>query len=212
VIAGADVAASGLAPTDPCPRALSINPSLPTPFSCTCSAEATTEGAVWGTDVYTDDSGLCHSAVHAGVLTPKGGLVTVTRSSGRQLYVGSMRNGVQSYDYGSATKTIEFKGTPPAPSGPGLCPRALSINRELPVPFTCRCTDEGMHSGAVWGTDIYTEDSGICRAALHAGRLTPAGGAVTVTRSPGRPLYAGTLRNGIQSYDYGQAAVSVTFK
>jgi hypothetical protein len=62
--------------------------------------------------------------------------------------------------------------------------------------------------GGLWGTDIYTADSGICRAAIHAGLISPGGGNVAVILEPGRPAYRGTVRNGIQSNDYGAYAKS----
>ncbi len=206
------VLSSDVRATDPCPRSISISPDLPTPFSCTCSAEATTESAVWGTDAYTDDSGLCRSALHAGVISSKGGLITVTRGAGKPLYVGTTRNGVASNDYPATPRSIEFKGTPPPPPGPGLCPRYLAISRELPSPFTCRCTAEATQSGAVWGTDVYTDDSAMCRAAFHAGRIPLDGGVVTVMRGQGRALYVGTTRNGVTSNDYPASPVSITFR
>jgi hypothetical protein len=212
VLAGPDIATSGISPTDPCPRSLGINRELPTPFACTCSAEATTESSVWGTDVYTDDSGLCRAALHAGVISPGGGPITVLRTTGRPLYVGSTRNGVSSNDYSGSPTSIEFKGAAPPSPGPGLCPKYLGVSRELPTPFTCRCSDEATQSGTVWGTDIYTDDSSICRAANHAGKIPLTGGTVTVLRGAGRALYVGSTRNGVQSNDFGAFPFSITFR
>ncbi|WP_346729629.1 LCCL domain-containing protein [Corallococcus exiguus] len=39
----------------------------------------------------------------------------------------------------------------------------------------------------MWGTDLYTDDSSVCVAAVHAGAITTAGGTVVVTISRGRP-------------------------
>ena len=207
-----DVAASGLSPTDPCPKYFGINRELPTPFTCSCSAQATTESSVWGTDFYTDDSGLCRAALHAGVITSQGGSITVNRTAGRPLYIGTTRNGVTSNDFSRFPVSIEFKGTAPPQGGPGLCPGYLGINRELATPFTCRCTTEAIQRGSVWGTDVYTDDSSLCRAALHAGKVTPAGGTIAVDRAAGRQLYVGTTRNGVQSNDFGAFPVSISFK
>jgi TIR domain/LCCL domain len=198
--------------TDPCPRTLSVSRELPMPFSCTCSAQATTESGVWGTDVYTDDSGLCRSALHAGVISSRGGPITVTRSVGRPLYIGTERNGVTSLDYPATPYSMVFKGTAPPPPGPGLCPAIFAVSRELPSPFTCRCSASATHAGAVWGTDIYTDDSSLCRAALHAGSLTSEGGTITVTRAEGRQLYIGTTRNGVTSNDYPATPFSIKFR
>jgi hypothetical protein len=209
---GTPTVVPGISATDPCPRSLGINRELPTPFSCTCSAQATAEAAIWGTDVYTDDSALCRAALHAGVISAQGGLVTVNRSPGRGLYVGTMRNGVKSNDFGAFPSSIAFKGTPPTPPGPGPCPASLGFARELPMPFTCRCSAQSTREGAVWGTDVYTDDSSLCRAALHAGRVSFDGGTITATRSEGRPLYVGSTRNGVMSSDFGAFPTSITFR
>ncbi len=170
------------------------------------------ESTVWGTDAYTDDSGLCRSALHAGVISSQGGLITVTRGAGRPLYVGTTRNGVTSNDYPASPRSMEFKGTAPPPPGPGLCPKQLGIIRELPTPFTCRCSAEATQTGTVWGTDVYTDDSAMCRAAFHAGRIPLSGGVVTVMRGQGRALYVGTTRNGVVSNDYPASPASITFR
>ena len=107
--------------------------------------------------------------------------------------------------------------SPPAsPSGSDLaqgpCPAGLYINPDLPTPFTCSCSAEAAGSGTVWGTDVYTDDSALCRAALHAGAIPAAGGTVTVLRTEGRPLYVGTTRNGVRSNDYGAHRASIRFK
>ena len=199
-----------------CPRSLVINRNLPTPFTCTCSGEAarSTSGAVWGTDVYTDDSDLCRAALHAGVIGADGGAITVGRSEGRSLYIGSSRNGVATNDYGSYDASIAFAGTASPLGGPEPCPGSLVINRNLPTPFTCTCSGEAARStsGAVWGTDVYTDDSDLCRAALHAGVIGADGGPITVARSEGRSYYVGSSRHGVASNDYGSYDASIAFK
>ena len=57
---------------------------------------------------------------------------------------------------------------------------------------------------AIWGTDIYTDDSPICVAASHAGLITPDdGGVVLLEVLPGQDSYQGTTRYGITSDPYG---------
>ena len=56
----------------------------------------------------------------------------------------------------------------------------------------------------VWGTDIYTMDSTLAQAAVHAGVLRPGqSGLVRVTILGPQPGFQGTLRNGVSSHDYG---------
>nr|WP_279636968.1 LCCL domain-containing protein [Corallococcus llansteffanensis] len=66
-----------------------------------------------------------------------------------------------------------------------------------------RCSCEAVSGGAVWGTDLYTDDSSVCAAAVHAGAIPATGGTVVVTIQPGQSGYSGTTRNGITTYSYG---------
>jgi hypothetical protein len=57
-------------------------------------------GSVWGTDIYTDDSSVCYSAVHFGRISlTAGGSVVIEIRSGRPSYANSTRNGVTSLSY-----------------------------------------------------------------------------------------------------------------
>jgi hypothetical protein len=66
-------------------------------------------------------------------------------------------------------------------------------------------------SGSVWGTDIYTQDSSICRAAVHAGVITTAGGSVTAKAAAGCKSYKGGVRGGVESSDWGEYDTSFYF-
>lgn len=57
---------------------------------------------------------------------------------------------------------------------------------------------------SIWGTDIYTNDSSVCVAAIHAGVIDGDGGAVTVTHVEGQSSYVGSTANGIISSEYGE--------
>lgn len=64
----------------------------------------------------------------------------------------------------------------------------------------------------IWGTGVYTDDSGVCVAAVHAGLLTFAtGGTVTFDLLPGRDAYTGSEAHGVTSNDYGQWDGSLQF-
>lgn len=65
------------------------------------------------------------------------------------------------------------------------------------------CPAGGAH-GALWGTDLYTDDSSVCTAAVHTGRFAAKeGGTVTAVVRPGTASYAGTRRYGVESAGYG---------
>ena len=70
--------------------------------------------------------------------------------------------------------------------------------------YTFRCPEEGTEN-LIWGSDVYTQDSSICTAAVHVGRISLArGGIVTIEFRPGRSTYGSTVRNGIKSRTYGE--------
>ena len=61
----------------------------------------------------------------------------------------------------------------------------------------------GGNNGVVWGTDIYTDDSALGTAAVHAGVLRLGQkGVVKVTVLPGQGAYQGTMRNGVTTSPY----------
>jgi hypothetical protein len=88
----------------------------------------------------------------------------------------------------------------------GPAPRAVTV---LPDPgslteyqgrvgeaFYFRVT--GANNGSVWGTDVYTTDSSLATAAVHAGAVALGQtGIVKVTILPGQQAYQGSQRNGI---------------
>lgn len=77
--------------------------------------------------------------------------------------------------------------------------------------FTYLCPPNGAEYRA-WGTDVYTDDSSVCTAAVHAGKITlKDGGAVTFEIRPGQNAYIGSTRNGITSSNYGPWGGSFAF-
>ena len=89
-----------------------------------------------------------------------------------------------------------FENTAAAPANAA----SLRGNNEQSYLYTVT----GSTDGSVWGTDIYTDDSSIAKAAVHAGALLPGElGAVRVTIKPGRSGYQGTSRNETASGTYG---------
>jgi hypothetical protein len=61
-----------------------------------------------------------------------------------------------------------------------------------------------VNAGQVWGTGLYTDDSALAAAVVHAGLLKDGQtGVVKVTILQGAPSYAGTARYGVASGDWG---------
>jgi hypothetical protein len=64
----------------------------------------------------------------------------------------------------------------------------------------------------VWGTDIYTDDSSVCTAAVHAGLIDyEDGGEVVIEIRAGESSYLGTTANGVTTLDYGAWRRSFVF-
>ena len=70
----------------------------------------------------------------------------------------------------------------------------------------------GTAGGSVWGTGVYTDDSQISAAAVHAGVLAVnETGVVSVVIRPGENSYAGSQRNGVSSMNFGNWSGSYSF-
>jgi LCCL domain len=166
-------------------------------------------GNVWGTDVYTDDSSPAAAAVHAGVLSAgEFGFVTITLMPGQARYDGSARNGVTSQPYGGFEGSFRVERSEPSivqlPGGEDasrLVPMETLRGR---IGFSFVVQVVGSGTGAVWGTGVYTDDSSIAAAAVHAGLLEPGElGFLRVTIGSGRASFAASDSHGIRSQPYG---------
>jgi hypothetical protein len=80
---------------------------------------------------------------------------------------------------------------------------AFSYRGMLTLKIRVDCPARPGGGGSLWGTDVYTDDSSMCEAGVHAGRINSAGGPVIIEIRRGFPSYAGSTRNGTTSSDYG---------
>lgn len=176
-------------------------------LTCTCTADATQSGTVWGSGTYTADSSICRAAMHAGAVPAGGGIVSVAPAPGQASYAGSAANGVTTSSYGPWTASFTF-GTKGATAA-AACPTNFEGQT---APVSCDCSADQAMSGSVWGSGIYTTDSRICRAAVHAGVIPPGGGMVNVVPAPGQATYFGSAANGVTTANYGAWGASFTFR
>lgn len=66
------------------------------------------------------------------------------------------------------------------------------------------CPPNPASTYSVWGTGTYTDDSSVCTAGVHAGRITfTEGGTVRIEIAPGLDSYEGSEANGVTSSSYG---------
>src|SRR6185369_5744025 len=115
-----------------------------------------------------------------GVIPPGGGTVRVMPRGPQQSYAASTRNGVTTESYPAYEQSYSVA--------------ASEAKSDVDV---SQCPANFEHYRA------YTDDSSLCRAAVHAGIIPATGGAVRVRVVPGRQSYPGATRNGVQSQDYG---------
>ena len=80
-------------------------------FDCQPASEDLIHAPIWGTSVYTVNSGICSTAVHSGMISPEeGGEVTVKLLKGKNFYTGSNKNNVTSRDHRSTDLSYTFVG------------------------------------------------------------------------------------------------------
>lgn len=158
-------------------------------------------GAVWGEDVYTSDSSICTAAVHAGVITlTDGGNFVVSVVDGLEGYAATERNGIESGEWGEWDKSIVVTPHRVAVDW-GTTARELNGPRGAVYRVTCPINGTAR---TVWGTDVYTDDSSVCTAAVHAGLITlEAGGEFYLAIDDGQEAYEPTERNGIETSQWG---------
>lgn len=169
-------------------------------------------GSLYGDGIYTDDSQLAAAAVHAGVLgLGEQGTVSVIIMPGQQNYASARRNNVSSNEYGAWDGSFRFVGTPSAPEGippdPGNMTAYRGFNGKVLQFYVV-----GQGSGSVYGDGIYTDDTRIAAAAIHAGLLKDGeAGVLSIEVLPGQDQYTGAERNGITSLTYGTWSGSYRF-
>jgi hypothetical protein len=82
-------------------------------------------------------------------------------------------------------------------------PHMLELGSSVGTSYYFRVRGEA--EGPLWGTDVYTGDSALAVAAVHAGLVKPGESVVLkVTVMAPLPQYQGCVRNGVTSHDFGR--------
>ncbi len=177
----------------------------------TWSVTGRNTGPLWGTGVYTSDSDLGTAAVHAGFLrVGETADVTFTMLPRQSQYHGTMNHSVTSRDWGvwdgsfrierAANNTSSSsRSSDNAQPDPGSL---YQLNAQPGQTFYFDVT--GGNAGYVWGSELYTTDSTLATAAVHAGVLTVGQrGVIKVTILPGLNSYVAATRHGVTSSSWG---------
>jgi len=157
---------------------------------------------LWGDKRYTDDSDPRKAAVHSGCVLPNmTSTITVKILPGQENFPSTTRNGITSTSFGAWVGSYEIISctVPPAPEAP-----ANFVAFRGKIDDMLIFTVTGSTSGSIWGSDIYTDDSNVAKAAVHSGFVEPNETKIVMVKIlPGQSSYASTNENGVTSTSYG---------
>lgn len=175
-------------------------------ITLSCPANCPTSGGLWGSDIYTDDSQVCLAARHFGAIGAAGGTFDLMILEGQLRYKSSTRFGVASATYESWQRSFVIIGRTASitnvscdtqPNQPPFSGLAVGAQALVACPANCP------NRGRLWGSDIYTDDSQICLAALHSGVIGASGGTFWLSIVTGQSSYKAVVRNGVSSAAFG---------
>ncbi|XP_075392993.1 cysteine-rich secretory protein LCCL domain-containing 2 [Tenrec ecaudatus] len=160
---------------------------------------------IFGTLFYESASSICRAAIHYGVIDNSGGLVDITRNGQVPFFVKSERNGVQSLSKYKASSSftvskVKVQDVDCYATVAQLCPFEKPATHCPRVRCPAHCKDQPSYWAPVFGSNVYTDSSSICRTAVHAGVIRDdRGGYVDLMPVDKKSNYVGSLRNGVQS-------------
>lgn len=150
-----------------------------------------------------------------GTVSPNG--VITFAANGLGMSTGTIVNGLLSAQgapntLGTTTRVFRIAAT----GGGGVTTLAVAplnlVGYRNKVGSVFQFTVTGTNTGAVWGTDVYTDDSSVATAAVHAGVLAVGETkTVTLTILPGQSSYAASTRNNIKASSWGAWSGSYSF-
>lgn len=138
-------------------------------------------------------------------------IVTQDRGTQPSMTTDQVRDQIQSVIFGGGGSQPPPTTTGASPGGSGWDATAVNFRGRNGERFSFTCEPNG-HLSSVWGTDIYTDDSRVCSAAVHSGLINLTyGGTVIIEMRPGQASYQGTTRYGVTSSPYGGWSGSYVF-
>ena len=165
---------------------------------------------IYGLGIYAIDSSVCTAAVHWGLFSvADGGTAVIEIAAGLDHYPSAVENGIMSFDsFGASASFLFVEGN--AQSGP-WARGAVAYRGEIGQRHHYDCPPGGSPS-PIWGTGLYTDDSSVCTAAVHAGLISfEQGGTVTIKIRPGSEDYRSSVQNHVVSGAWGISSGSFVF-
>jgi hypothetical protein len=104
-------------PVTDCPFSMSVFAQMKPgqTWRCKCTENRMKSlGSVYGDGRYTTDSNTCSAALHAGVVQPTGGEVTIHTDEGCKRFAAAVKNGVTSREWANYAMSYAFANPLPA--------------------------------------------------------------------------------------------------
>lgn len=172
---------------------------------------------------YTPDSSICKAATHAGVYLPN--KKKTEDGEETNTFIVKILEGLLEYKssrghYGIISKPekqsqlrsfailSQHEDTILTCSTDAQFVSNLSIGESVTISCPSKCDE--IHD-KIFGTNIYSPLSAVCKAAIHSGVLSKAGGQVDVVVGPKQETFKGSTQNNIESLDSSENAHSITF-
>jgi hypothetical protein len=134
------------------------------------------ESDVYGSDPYTQDSGICKTSLHKGLIDLQGGYVKHIKKGRETSFKGSTMNGITSLDWneGFDSATLEKCDIPFERFKDASC-GYVDILYCKGLNNSCKYMSFKQKEH-VYGSNPYTYDSNNCKAALHSDYVGLSGG------------------------------------
>ncbi|CAF1440961.1 unnamed protein product [Adineta ricciae] len=112
----------------------------------------------------------------------------------------------------TSTTTVKSSSVGSSTTHVVLASTANLVNYRDKVGQNLFFTITGAVGGSIWGTNIYTDDSNLATAAVHAGILRVGQTSTIIVKIlPGQSSYTASNRNGVNSFSYGSWIGSYSF-
>jgi hypothetical protein len=139
-----------------------------------------------------------------------GGEISITIQPGQPNYPATTRNGIVAGSWPAWNRGFSFVAVSAMSASWTTVLAEYRGQNDRVVAVDCPA---GGAARNIWGTDVYTDDSSVCSAAVHAGLITlSSGGRVFPVIRAGRASYSASARYGISSRSYGRWVGSFGFR
>jgi hypothetical protein len=194
---------------------LKIAPTKDTIVRLKCPTCVNTDWGVFGTEIYHPESSICRAALHLGILTQEGEILLKVLTDKKEAFNSTMgKGGFKSVTAGSSN--LSFTILPAEAYTPITCSTNAMMDKFGSAPklsrFVVACPSQCSEEiKPIYGNEVYTDESPICKAAIHYGVLTDKEGVVDFMIEEGMSNYTFSNGFGIISQPYGSYVRSYRF-